>query len=157
MSKLLNLALAAELSLAGCAAPLGSEQFPQPMPQPGATLSLGPEATKTCADVLDHGKLQFIVKDEAGVLTVRYTGMECVSVYKPHTQTRIGNLAADSVFGAMCHGALPGEPESWFINHGPDYKQTGGVYVAAPPNPPEHETPGWGCDVPPYLGYVSAG
>lgn len=154
MSKLLNLALAAEIGLAGCAAPLSSEQLPQPMPMPGATSSPSPEATRPCDDFLDHGKLQFIVKDQVGVLTVRYTGTECVSVYKPRTQTRIGNLAASSVFGALCRGALPGEEESWFINYGSDYRQAGAVYISGVSNPPEDEIPGWGCDVPPYLGYV---
>lgn len=155
-SRLLGLVLAAELGLAGCAAPLGSEQLPQPIPHPGATASPRPEATKPCDGALDHEQLQFIVRDEVGVLTARFTGSTCVSVYKPFSQERTGNLAAGSVFGALCRGALHGDQESWLIIHGPEYKQTGAVYVASAPGRPEDEAPGWGCDVPPYLGYVSA-
>lgn len=156
MSKLLNLALAAELSLAGCAAPLGSEQLPQPMPMPGATSAPGPEATKPCADVLDHERLQVIVRDQVGVVTVRLTGTECVAVYKPFSEERIGNLAAGSVFSGYCRGALNGTQESWFVKYGPEYKQSGAIYVAGAPDPSEGESPGFGCDVIPYLGYVTA-
>lgn len=156
MSKLLGLVLAAEIGLAGCAAPLDSEQFPQPIPHPGATSAPGPEATKSCDAVLDSERLQFIVKDQVGVLTVRLTGTECVSVYKPFSQERVGSLEAGSVFGALCRGALQGEQESWFIHHGPDYKQAGAVYVAGAPNRPEEQIPSWGCDVIPYRGYVTA-
>lgn len=159
MSRLLGLVLAAEIGLAGCAAAPNTDHIPQPMPMPGATQSPGPEVTKPCAGILDPDKLQVIANDRQGVLTARYVGPECVPVYKARTQTRIGNLAAGGIFAALCHGALPGEGESWFIHYGPGYEESGAIYVAANAKLPEERTskekaPVWGCDMPPYLGDV---